>query len=165
MPEVAPARTGAGAALGRRRALTGAVGVGLALPVLAACGGDGGGDTAADASPSSPETSDPETGGGDGGGGGSADALTSTSDVPVGGGVVNADAKVVVTQPEQGEFKAFTAVCTHQGCTVTGVTETINCPCHGSQFAIADGSVVGGPAPSPLAEVEITVEGDQVLRA
>jgi Rieske Fe-S protein len=165
MPEATSASTEP--VLGRRRALGGAVGVGLGLPVLAACGGDDGGsetagDTATPSPESAPETPEPETGGGDGGG---ADVLASTSEVPVGGGVVNTDAKVVVTQPERGEFKAFTAVCTHQGCTVTAVTETISCPCHGSEFAIADGSVVAGPAPSPLAAVEVTVEGGEVLRA
>src|SRR5438445_330336 len=70
-----------------------------------------------------------------------------TADVPVGGGKVFADKQVVVTQPAQGTFAAFSAVCTHQGCTVDSVANgTINCPCHGSKFKIADGSVATGPA-------------------
>ena len=92
--------------------------------------------------------------------------LAGTADVPVGGGLVLAAQGVVLTQPEAGTFKAFSATCTHQGCTVTEVVGgTINCPCHGSRFAIADGSVAAGPAPSPLPTKPITVEGDGVLLA
>ena len=73
------------------------------------------------------------------------------------------DAKVVVTQPTAGVFKAFTAVCTHQGCIVASVANgTINCPCHGSMYSVADGSVKGGPAPAPLAAVPVTVAGDTI---
>ena len=80
------------------------------------------------------------------------------SAVPVGGGMVFTDAKVVVTQPAKGEYKAFSAVCTHVGCLCNQVANgTINCPCHGSKFKITDGSVVAGPAPSPLPSVPITV--------
>jgi len=58
----------------------------------------------------------------------------------------------VVTQPVSGTFKAFSATCTHQGCAVSEVANgTINCPCHGSRFAVADGSVTAGPATTPLA--------------
>lgn len=133
----------------RRHALTGAAGLGLGLPVLAACGGDAG--TATDPATDSPD------GGSDGG------ALGPTSDVPVGGGTIFADAKVVVVQPTEGDFKAFTAVCTHQGCLVGQVDgEEIQCPCHGSVFSIEDGSVLNGPATSPLSEVGISVEGDEI---
>jgi Rieske Fe-S protein len=93
-------------------------------------------------------------------------ALGKTTDVPVGGGKVFADQKVVVTQPAQGDFKAFSAVCTHQGCTVDEVADgTINCPCHGSKFKIADGSVSDGPATKPLPAEQITVSGGQIRRA
>ena len=69
------------------------------------------------------------------------------------------DEKVVVTQPSRGRFRCFTAVCTHQGCLVSDVEGgTINCPCHGSRFSIADGSVANGPAGSGLDEVPITVQ-------
>ncbi|MFD0393007.1 Rieske (2Fe-2S) protein [Streptomyces nogalater] len=68
--------------------------------------------------------------------------LALAGDIPVGGGKVFADRKIVVTQPEKGRFKAFSAVCTHQGCTVSQVSDgTILCPCHTSRFHIADGSV------------------------
>ena len=92
--------------------------------------------------------------------------LATTTDIPVGGGVINTGQQVVVTQPTAGQFKAFTAVCTHQGCTVTQVQDgTILCPCHNSTFSAADGSVTGGPAPSPLAPVAITVSGTTISRA
>ncbi|MGH3781965.1 MAG: ubiquinol-cytochrome c reductase iron-sulfur subunit [Pseudonocardiaceae bacterium] len=90
--------------------------------------------------------------------------LATTSDIPVGGGAVIAGKKVVVTQPVQGTFAAFSAICTHQGCTVNKVANgTIDCPCHGSKFAIADGSVVHGPAARPLARRQITVSGDAIV--
>jgi Rieske Fe-S protein len=89
--------------------------------------------------------------------------LASTSDIPVGGGKVFAGDKVVVTQPTPGTFKAFSAICTHRGCTVNKVSDgTIDCPCHGSKYAIADGSVVNGPAQRSLAGREVTVSGDAV---
>jgi Rieske Fe-S protein len=89
--------------------------------------------------------------------------LAKTSDIPVGGGKIFKDQKVVVTQPAKDEFKAFSAICTHQGCTVGSVANgTINCPCHGSRFRIADGSVAHGPATRPLPEEKITVEGGSV---
>jgi Rieske Fe-S protein len=92
-----------------------------------------------------------------------APALVSAADIPVGGGKIFADQKVVVTQPKKGTFKCFTAICTHAGCTVGEVKGgTINCPCHGSQFKIADGSVADGPAPKPLAPVNIAVDGDSI---
>ena len=64
-----------------------------------------------------------------------------SSDVPVGGGVVREG--VVVTQPTEGEFHAFDALCPHQGCAVNEVSDdAIRCPCHGSAFSLEDGSVV-----------------------
>jgi Rieske Fe-S protein len=69
----------------------------------------------------------------------------------------------VITQPSKGQFKCFTAVCTHQGCIVSGVSGgNINCECHGSAFSVADGSVVNGPATQPLAEEPIAVQGDAI---
>jgi len=100
-------------------------------------------------------------------GSGAADAkLAATADVPVGGGVILTDAQLVITQPKAGTFKAFSAICTHQGCTVSSVENgTINCPCHGSEFAIADGSVVAGPAPKPLPAQSIKVSGGSITAA
>lgn len=92
--------------------------------------------------------------------------LAKTSDIPVGGGKIFKDQKVVVTQPKEAEFKAFSAVCTHQGCTVGKIADgTIDCPCHGSKFRVADGSVAGGPAPRPLPAEQIKVEGNSIRLA
>ncbi|GAA2262495.1 hypothetical protein GCM10010145_28590 [Streptomyces ruber] len=114
-----------------------------AAVLLAGCGGDG-----------------------DGGGGESpaeSEELARTDDVPVGGGKILGERKVVVTQPEEGDFKAFSAVCTHQGCTVTGVSGgAITCGCHGSRFSATDGSVTAGPATRALPEEKITVTGHSI---
>ncbi|MGZ4599559.1 MAG: Rieske (2Fe-2S) protein [Oryzihumus sp.] len=86
-----------------------------------------------------------------------------SAQVPVGGGKVLADAKVVITQPASGEFKAFSAVCTHQGCIVADVSGgTINCGCHGSQYDIATGAVKRGPATAPLAPKSVKVSADGI---
>ncbi|MGW2487085.1 Rieske (2Fe-2S) protein [Streptomyces sp. NPDC001606] len=89
--------------------------------------------------------------------------LARTSEIPEGGGKIFKDRKVVVTQPSKGQFKAFSAICTHMGCTVAQVTNgTIVCPCHGSKYRIADGSVVQGPATEPLPKESIRVEGHSI---
>ena len=93
-------------------------------------------------------------------------ALTTTAEVPVGGGIVLTDKQVVVTQPTEGKFKAYTAVCTHQQLLVTSVEDgVIHCSNHGSEYDAATGDVTRGPAPSALAAVEITVKGDKILKA
>jgi nitrite reductase/ring-hydroxylating ferredoxin subunit len=92
--------------------------------------------------------------------------LATTDEVPVGGGIVLGEQRVVVTQPTAGEFRAFTAVCTHQANIVTSVEDgTIQCRFHGSSFSAETGEVEGGPAPAPLAEVAIRVEGTRILAA
>jgi Rieske Fe-S protein len=88
-----------------------------------------------------------------------------TTDIPVGGGKIFVDRDVVITQPTAGKFVAFSATCTHQGCSVSTITDTVNCPCHGSTFALADGAVVNGPATSPLAKKTIKVAGGQITLA
>jgi Rieske Fe-S protein len=136
----------------RRAALAGAGFAGLAA-TLAACGGG--------SSSSSGSTS----GSGQAGNSGNA-ALASTSEIPVGGGKVFSAEKVVVTQPTAGEFKAFSAVCTHMQCLVDKVASgTIDCPCHGSEFSVKNGSVVSGPAPSPLPAQAIKVTGGKIKLA
>ncbi|MGH4007389.1 MAG: Rieske (2Fe-2S) protein [Pseudonocardiaceae bacterium] len=138
-----------------RRAVMAGTGVLAVSATLAACSGDSApqapGEQEAPDAPDAPPA------------GSSGQPLANTSDIPLGGGMVFDDEQVVVTQPTPGEFKAFSAVCTHQGCTVNKVASgTIDCPCHGSKYAIADGSVVNGPAARPLAQRQITVSGDTI---
>ena len=84
--------------------------------------------------------------------------------VPVGGGMIFKEKQVVVTQPSSGEFKAFSAVCTHMGCIVNQISNgTIDCPCHGSQYDITTGAVTAGPAPKPLPPVSIKVSNGSVF--
>jgi Rieske Fe-S protein len=151
-----------------RRTLGGLAAAGVGVPLLAACGSDDS-STAADPAGSSATTS-PSAAGTPGGGSSSAsgggEALAKTADIEVGGGQIFADQEVVVTQPKAGEFKCFTAVCTHQGCLVSSISDgTINCDCHGSQYSIEDGSVVQGPATFPLDAEQITVSGDSISLA
>ncbi|MDP4015274.1 MAG: Rieske (2Fe-2S) protein [Candidatus Nanopelagicales bacterium] len=92
--------------------------------------------------------------------------LALTSDVPEGGGLVVPDKWVVITQPTAGDFHAFSAICTHQGCTVSEVTpDKILCPCHGSQYSSTTGEVLRGPAPLPLEPIVIEVKGDRILNS
>lgn len=159
--------------LSRRHALTGVATVGLGAPLLAACsdssdspGGQAKDPTTPSASSTPPATSAPAdpttTVTAEGGTSG----LVASADVPVGGGVVLAEEKLVVTQPTAGTFEAFTALCTHQGCLVGSVADgAIVCPCHQSMFSITDGSVLSGPASSPLAGVGVEVVGGQVVRS
>jgi Rieske Fe-S protein len=144
--------------MARRNVLAaGAVGVGAA-GLLAACGGDD------EPAASSPEPTSPGAAPSASTSGEAAPPLASTSDIPVGGGKVFPDRQVVVTQPAAGDFKAFSAQCTHQGCLVSQVQgNEIMCTCHGSAFSATDGSVLGGPAPSPLPAQPITVDGTSLV--
>lgn len=145
-----------------RRTLGGLAAAGVGVPLLAACGGDASGQAT---DQSGRESSAPAGSSGSAPSGGG-EVLTTTQAVEVGGGAIFPDQEVVVTQPSAGEFKCFTAVCTHQGCLVSSVSDrTINCDCHGSQFSIEDGDVEQGPATFPLAEVPITVSGDSISLA
>src|SRR5579871_6701244 len=93
-----------------------------------------------------------------------AGALATTSQIPDGGGKVIDGVNIVITQPQTGSFRAFTAICTHQGCIVNNVSNgTINCPCHGSKYSIKDGSVQAGPAPQALPAADVTVQGGQLF--
>ena len=137
----------------RRTVVTGLCGIGCAA-ALSGCATYGSGTTAP--APAAPAPA----------AGGAAAALVATADVPVGGGVIFADQDVVVTQPAAGTFKAFSATCTHQGCKVADVAGgTINCTCHGSKFAVADGAPTAGPAKQPLAEKTIKVADGSITLA
>jgi Rieske Fe-S protein len=137
--------------------------------VLAGCStynSNSGVDASQGTQPAESDSAPAASGGGAASGAAGGNALASTSQVPVGGGTILTDKKIVITQPQSGTFHAFTAVCTHAGCTVSSVSGgTINCPCHGSKFNIANGAVVNGPAASPLAAVNIQVQGTSIVQA
>jgi cytochrome b6-f complex iron-sulfur subunit len=154
-----------------------ALGVGAAGASLAACGGgasSGGG--------SGGKKSGGDSGGYGGGnsGGGSPDkgskaasssdkaAIAAESDVATGSAVTFKDAgnPAVLVHLNNGDFVAYSAVCTHQGCTVAYKNGQLACPCHGSVFDPAKGAeVVAGPAPKPLTEIPVKVEGGEVVKA
>ena len=140
-PELTDGRLAPAPAASRRTVLRGMGAIGAAAvgaAALAACGSD---DNAAAA-------------------GGPAKTVKA-ADIPVGGGVIYADAVVVVTQPQAGSFKAFSAMCMHLGCVVNQVDHgRIICPCHGSEYNITDGSVYLGPSTTPLNPRTVTVSGD-----
>lgn len=135
-----------------RRTLLRGVAVGAAaVPVLAACGSDDPG-TATGSTGSTPAPA--ETPGAE---------LASTADVEIGGALFLEG--IVITQPSTGEFFAFDPTCTHERCPVTDLRDgLIHCNCHNSLFDPTTGENVGGPAPSPLTAIPITVEGDQIVR-
>ncbi len=151
----------------RRHALSAAALAGVGAAVAACSSGTGttagtAAGTTADGKPAA---------GGEAAGAGEANkapagTLAKKADIPVGGGVIVSAEKVVVVQPEAGTFKAYSAICTHEGCPVKRVRDgVIVCPCHNSSFAIADGSPKSGPAKKALAEVAISSEGDTITLA
>ena len=130
----------------RRQLLAGGATLAAAVALVSACGSSSGGQGGGAATAPS--------------GGG---ATVKTSDVPVGGGTILQSQQIVVTQPEAGTYKAFSALCTHEGCMVTSVQDNvISCPCHGATFSAKDGSVESGPAPTPLPAAKLTVSGDTI---
>ncbi|WP_129298950.1 Rieske (2Fe-2S) protein [Streptomyces lydicus] len=167
--ETGQATAGRGAA---RRTVVAAVGAAGLTAALAACGGGmedaGSGDSKA-AEGGGQSGGSGASGGGDGSaggdaaGGGGGTILAKTSEIPKGGGKIFKADKVVVTQPQDGDIKAFSAICTHAGCVVGEVSGgTINCMCHGSKFDITDGSVKKGPATKGLAPAKVNVKGGSV---
>ncbi|GAB3933847.1 Rieske (2Fe-2S) protein [Micromonospora vulcania] len=129
--------------LSRRALLTGVGAVG-AVGLLSACGATG---TPAGGAVATAGT-----------------VLARTADVPVGGGTVANG--VLVVQPEAGTFKAYDATCPHQGVRVGAPRDgVITCPAHGSTFAVADGTRLGGPAPKGLTEVPVRIDGTDIIRA
>ena len=132
----------------RRAVLAGAAAVGVA-GALAACG---------DGSPP------PASSAGGDGNTGDGNTTVSAANVPVGSAAIVG--QVVVSQPTAGSFKAFSAVCPHQGCLVSRVEgKEITCACHGSAFSAADGSVLSGPSPRGLSSKTVTVNGDSLTIA
>lgn len=151
-------------ALRRRTVLAGAGAL-----ALGACGGGGSAKDASSSSPSrtkagaAPPSSADTSGGG--GGGGPA-ALATLSDIPVGSAVSanDADGKpILIARPKATTAVAFSAICTHMGCTVAPQGDKLVCPCHQSMFEADTGQVLSGPAPSPLHPFPVRVKGGKVL--
>ncbi|MFJ8044359.1 Rieske (2Fe-2S) protein [Kitasatospora sp. NPDC096147] len=139
MTETTPARPAPAVPVtSRRTLLCGAVLAAGGAGALTACGSSGSADQPAASGPVQ---------------------VGAVADVPVGGGKVYREQRIVVTQPAEGQYKAFSAKCTHAGCVVDEVKDgTVNCPCHYSKFTIADGAVKEGPAPSPLPQYQVVVK-------
>jgi cytochrome b6-f complex iron-sulfur subunit len=141
----------AGLCASRRSVLAAGAGV-VGVAALAACGSKsksaGAADSAAPASSAS-------------------GALAKLSDVPVGGAVsATAGGKpILISQPTAGTVKAFSAICTHMGCTVGPGKGELDCPCHGSRYNLSTGAVIGGPAPKPLTEIPVKVVNGEVVPA
>lgn len=153
-------------AMSRRAVLAAGAGAAVSVTALAACG-SGGTTAAPDPAGAAPSGS---TGGSGatGGSGGASGGLAKVSDIPVGGAVSaeTADGRpVIVSQPSAGQIVAFSAICTHQGCTVAPAGSMIRCPCHGSTYDLATGANTGGPAPKPLAAVPVKVKRGEVVEA
>jgi len=84
--------------------------------------------------------------------------------VPVGGARLYREQRLVVSCPAKGEYKAFSAQCTHAGCVLDKVEGTEgNCSCHGSRFDVTTGRAIHGPATVPLPEVPITAQGGKLV--
>ncbi|WP_406223936.1 Rieske (2Fe-2S) protein [Streptomyces canus] len=149
-----------------RRTIVAAAGAAGLAVALTACGSD---DGSSDSSSSNTQAGANASGGdasssASSGSGGT--AFAKTSDIPEGGGKIFKDQGVVVTQPTAGTYKAFSSKCTHQGCAVSSIADgVIVCPCHKSEFSVADGSVKKGPATKALPAEQITVSGDSIALA
>ncbi|MEU8888319.1 Rieske (2Fe-2S) protein [Streptomyces sp. NPDC048442] len=84
--------------------------------------------------------------------------------VPVGGSKLYREQRLVVSCPAKGEYKAFSAQCTHAGCVLDKVEANEgNCPCHGSRFDTTTGKALKGPATAPLPAVPVKVEGGKLI--
>ena len=70
----------------------------------------------------------------------------------------------LLVRTPQGDLKAFSAVCTHLGCTVQydDQASVISCACHNGKFDL-NGQVISGPPPKPLEAYKVNVRGDDVV--
>ncbi|WP_110944849.1 Rieske (2Fe-2S) protein [Streptomyces niger] len=132
--------------LHRRTVLRGAALAGIACVGAAACSAGGSG------SGSAPKAPTQET------------ELGAAAEIPVGGAKLYPEEKLVVSQPVEGTFKCFSSVCTHMGAVLNKLDkEVATCPLHGSQFDVATGKPVHGPATKPLEEVPVKVKGGKLI--
>jgi nitrite reductase/ring-hydroxylating ferredoxin subunit len=137
--------------ISRRGVIASAVGV-SAVAALAACSPEVS-DLTSTPEPVAPATTEPV-------------AVAKTSDIPIGSGKKFdvEGVQILVTQPRAGEFRGFSAICTHAGFVMTNMANSqIKCDNHGAVYSAEDGSVLSGPAPRALGKVTVTVEGDDIL--
>ncbi len=137
--------------ISRRGVIASAVGV-SAVAALTSCSPEIA-NLAETSEPTSPSTEGPV-------------AVCKISDIPIGSGLrfEVVGVPILITQPRAGDFRGFSAICTHAGYVMNNVANSeIKCDNHGAVFSADDGSVLSGPAPRALGKVEVTVEGDDVL--
>lgn len=153
--------------LARRAVIAGALTV-AGGAALVACGSSGSSAGTTPSSRSSSASSSPSSSSSSAAAGGAA-VIVKLSDVPVGSAVsaTLAGKQIVVAQPTKGKVVAYSAICTHMGCTVKPAGAKLDCPCHGSVFDAATGKNLSGPAPSPLpaVPVKLNASGDGVVSA
>jgi len=150
--------------------LAAALGVGAATASVAACGGASGGSggDSGNGSGVGPSTPAAPAGGSEDAADTGGEAIARESDVAPGSALKFKDRgrDAVLVHLDGGEFVAYSAVCTHAGCTVAYKNGQLACPCHGSLFDAANGAeVVSGPAQTPLPEIPIRTQDGQILRA
>ncbi|GGH56832.1 Rieske (2Fe-2S) protein [Rothia aerolata] len=128
------------------------LGLGVAPLALSACSSS---DESSDSNALNVDVTGPET----------PTDVAAASEVPVGSALKTntGEFTVMLTQPTEGEFHAFSSICTHQGCVLNVQKNILACPCHASHFSIEDGSVQGGPAPEPLPEFEVENRGGRLF--
>ena len=74
------------------------------------------------------------------------------------------NAPAILVKTPDGEWKAFSAVCTHLQCTVQyrNDLQKVWCACHNGTFDL-NGANISGPPPRPLQEFKVTTKGDDVI--
>jgi arsenite oxidase small subunit len=142
--------------------LGGALGASVAgASVLAACGGDPSGQSASGSLSSNSSARSPA------GKASAGQKIAQASKVPPGSAVNFEDRgnPAVLVHLQNGKFVAYSAVCTHQGCMVAYQNGELACPCHGSVFDPSKGgTVLYGPAPTPLPQIPIKVQNGGIYR-
>src|SRR5215213_21167 len=161
-----------------------ALGVGAACASLLACGGGAGssGGGSGGGKSGGGDSGGGNYGGGNSGGGGSdgGSKKSSGGEAKAGGAAIASESEVApgsahkfedsgqpafLVHLENGDFVAYSAVCTHQGCTVAYQDGNLACPCHGSIFDPSrGGAVVYGPTPSPLPRIPVKAQSGKIYR-
>jgi cytochrome b6-f complex iron-sulfur subunit len=137
----------------RRHVLAAGAGMG-ALAALAGCGNESAGSSGSGTGQASSTPSVP-----------AGKSVATVADIKVGGAVsAKSDGKdIIVARPTSDTVAAFSAICTHMGCTVKPNGKELDCPCHGSKFSATTGKVINGPAQAPLPAVDVHVKGGKVV--